>query len=698
MNDAIPQFLATIELFAHVPEDALRQIAAQCQVQKVYPNVAVFEQGTVAERLYIVYQGSVALRRRDTLTGMEFLLALYGKGKSFGEEGVISDLPYPVSAHATEETHLIALEKADLRRVMQALPQVSIACARIMARRTNRFVAEKGIRYISLSKLQIDPEVLKMLPARMIREHKVLPIAMRGKTLTVAMVDPHNLVAYDEVQRGARDYYVEPVGISESDYEKFMRVHVQALHAPDDEGGNVLPPMPSRNHSLRFMQEGAENIQESERTGNVGGEQVIAMLNQIIGDALVLDASDIHLEPGDEAAAVRFRIDGKLYRRAESVPMRYHNPLITRIKALASMDITERRKPLDGRLGLMFNEREVSLRISTVPTRFGENLVVRVLDKSAALMSLDRIVLVPGVREMIRSLIFQPHGIVLVTGPTGSGKTTTMYSAIMERKDEGVNIVTIEDPIEYTIGGITQVQYNEGIGLGYAEAVRAFLRQDTDIMLIGETRDARTAHNAMQAALSGHLVVTSLHTNSALGSVYRLKEMGIEQFLIANALSGVIAQRLVRTVCNDCREPFDYSPALIGRLYTQRDEVPQLYRGRGCARCGDSGYRGRTAVLEVLQMTEELRAEIGAGASMATLRRVAAKGGMVTFRDYARFLLSRGLTTPNEVLRVLYVEQDVASIEASSIKCDSCGHINARSNKFCEECGHHFVPDEAKAP
>jgi CRP-like cAMP-binding protein len=218
MNDAIPQFLANTELFAHVPEDALRQIASQCQVQKVYPNVSVFEQGTVAERLYVVYQGSVALRRRDTLTGMEFLLALYGKGKSFGEEGVISDMPYPVSAHATEETHLIALEKADLRRVMQALPQVSIACARIMARRTNRFVAEKGIRYISLSKLQIDPEVLKMLPARMIREHKVLPIAMRGKTLTVAMVDPHNLVAYDEVQRGARDYYVEPVGISESDF------------------------------------------------------------------------------------------------------------------------------------------------------------------------------------------------------------------------------------------------------------------------------------------------------------------------------------------------------------------------------------------------------------------------------------------------------------------------------------------------
>ena len=690
MSDAIPNFLAKTELFAHVPLESLRQIAATMQHQKVFPNVTIFEQGTVAEHLYLVHSGSVTLKRRDSLTSIEFMLAIYGTGKSFGEEGVITDAPYPVTATAVEETHLLAISKNDFRRVMQTFPQVGIASARIMARRTNRFVAEKGIRYISLSKVDVDASLARSLPERLIREHRVVPVAKRGKTFTVAMVDPHNLVGYDEVQRAARDFYVEPVGISEADFDKYLRLHLSTPNSDKREEG-VLAALPQRAHNIRFMQEGAENISEAERQGNISGEQTIAHLNQIIGDALTLDASDIHVEPGESEIHVRYRIDGKLYRRAEAIPMRFHNAIINRVKALATMNITERRKPQDGRLGVSINNREVSLRLSTVPTRFGENLVVRVLDKSTALMSLDRIISVPGVREMVRSLVFQPHGIVLITGPTGSGKTTTMYSAIMERNEDGVNITTIEDPIEYTIPGITQVAFNDGIGLDYAAAVKSFLRQDTDIMLIGETRDARTAHNAMQAALSGHLVVTSLHTNSALGSVYRLAEMGIERFLIANAVTGVIAQRLVRTICPDCREPADYPPSLVSKIYPKVNDAPQMYRGKGCSRCNHTGYRGRTAVLEVLQINQELRNEIAAGAPMSELRQVASRGGMVSFRDYARFLISRGLTTPNEVLRVLYVEQDAESIEKNMVKCDACGHVNSRDNKFCEECGHQLT-------
>jgi type IV pilus assembly protein PilB len=287
---------------------------------------------------------------------------------------------------------------------------------------------------------------------------------------------------------------------------------------------------------------------------------------------------------------------------------------------------------------------------------------------------------------MIRNLIFQPHGIVLVTGPTGSGKTTTMYSALMERHQEGVNISTIEDPIEYTIPGITQVQYNEGVDLGYAEAVRAFLRQDTDVMLIGETRDPRTAHNAIQAALSGHLVMSSLHTNSALGTVYRLQEMGIESFLIANALAGVIAQRLVRKICSECRTPHEYPGAIVNRIY-DGGEPGQLYKGTGCSRCNSSGYRGRTAVMEVLHLSEDLRTAIAEGASMAELRRLAMETGMMTFREYAHYLLARGLTTPDEVLRVLYLEEDVERVRAKLVTCSQCGHKNTPNHSFCEECG-----------
>ncbi len=687
MDQQIIQFLLQTELFNQVPADQIARYAKSVKVKKFYPNVTVFEQGDAGEWLYLVFSGSVEVRRRDTLTGMEFLLAVYGPGKSFGEEGVIPESPYPVGAVALEETHLIVIHKNDIRHIMAQFGPVALAAANIMARRTNRFIAEKGVRFISLSKLHVDPEVIGALPQRLIDEHKLVPVAKKGRTLTVAMVNPHNLVAYDEVQRAARDSYIEPVGVAESDFDRFMRLHKSQVAEAVGADEHVLPPLPTRNHNLRFMQEGGENVAEGERRGEVLGEQVIAMLNQMIGDALVLDASDIHMEPGQEEMSIRYRIDGKLMRRQDTIPMRYHGAMVNRIKALASMDITERRKPHDGRLGLTFNQREVALRLSTVPTRFGEKVVMRILDKSNALMSLDRIVLVPGVREMMRNLIFQPHGIVMVTGPTGSGKTTTMYSAILERKDEGVNIVTVEDPVEYTIAGITQVQYNDAVDLDYAHAIRAFLRQDTDVMLIGETRDARTAHNAMQAALSGHLVVTSIHTNSSLGTIYRLLEMGIEPFLIANALAGVIAQRLVRTICTDCRESFQHSPALLDRIYAKSADVPSLYRGAGCARCNNTGYRGRTAILEVLQFTEDLRTAVAEGRPMNELRQIAAKAGMVTFKDYAKYLLSRGMTTPNEVLRVLYIEDDNDSAAAQRAKCPQCGHANEPENKFCEECG-----------
>ncbi len=686
MDPKLRQFLGSTELFNHLPEEGFQQIGAAVSVQRYFPSVSVFEQGGAPEYLYMIYSGSVEVRRKDTLTGMEFLLAVYGPGKSVGEEGVLIDQPYPIGATAIEESHVIAIHRNDVRRILQAFPSVGIAAARIMARRTNRFIAEKGVRFISLSKLNVTAEVVSFLPQRIIKEHLVIPVAHKGNTLTVAMVNPHNLVAYDEVQRAAKGMYIEPVGVAESDYERFLRLHVDKVSDASHLAENVLPPMPQRNHNLRFHQEGNENITESERRGEVLGEQVINYLNQVIGDGLVLDASDIHVEPGPEKIHIRYRIDGSLMRRAEGIPMRFHSAMMNRLKAAASMDITERRKPLDGRLAVTFNQREISLRISTVPTRFGENLVIRVLDKANALMSLDRIVLVPAVREMIRELIFQPHGIVLVTGPTGSGKTTTMYSALMERHQEGVNIVTIEDPIEYTIPGITQVQYNEGVELGYAEAIRAFLRQDTDVMLIGETRDPRTAHNAIQAALSGHLVVSSLHTNSALGTVYRLQEKGIETFLIANALAGVIAQRLVRKTCSECRAPHEFSAPILDRIY-EGAEPGQLYKGAGCSRCNNTGYRGRTAVMEVLDFNEELRTAIAEGASMAELRRISREGGMIGFRDYAKYLLTRGLTTPDEVIRVLYLEEDADRVKAKMIQCGQCNHKNTPNHSFCEECG-----------
>lgn len=695
MDDALIRYLANTELFLGLPTDVLGRIASTASVQRVNSGVTIFEQGAMAHYAFFVYAGTVEMRRNDVLTGRDFLYAMYGPGKSFGEESIILDDPYPASAMASEETHLVALPKDVFRQSMAQLPSVGAAASRMMARRANRLLADKGVRFVALSRIPLDPEVIRELPMRVISEHRVVPIAKRGRTLSVAMVNPHDVLAADEVQRNARGSYIEVVGVTQSDFEAFVNKNVVPLARAADatEEPNVLPKLAPRNHPIRYLQDNETAVQETDK-GQVAGEQIVQILNQLVGDALTLDSSDIHIEPATDGTIIRYRMDGRLLRRPEPLAARFHAPLVTRLKALASMNISERRKPQDGRLSLVFGNREVALRISTVPTRFGEKVVMRILDRSAALMSLDRIVLVPSVREQLRQLVYQPHGIVLVTGPTGSGKTTTMYSAILERKDEGVNIVTIEDPIEYTIQGITQVQYNEGVELGYAEAIKAFLRQDTDIMLIGETRDGRTAQNAMQAALSGHLVVTSFHTNSALSTIYRLQEMGIEPFLIANALTGVIAQRLVRTICNECREPYQYPPAVVQRVWGSGSDVPPTFRGAGCPRCNNTGFRGRTAVLEVMPMTEDLRGAIAAGLPPRELRRHAVAAGMTTFRDYSRALLGRGLTTPPEIVRVLFTEDD-GNVSAAAVRCGHCGASNRPDNKYCEECG---APMEAALP
>lgn len=686
MDEKLKRFLSNTELFASVGGPALDELASAATTQRYSSGSVVFEQGTEASALFFVRSGGIEVRRRDSLTGVDFLLAAYGPGKSVGEEGVFSDAPHPITASAVGETQLVRVGRDVIRAVATREASVAAAAAGILARRTIRFVAEKGVRFISLHRLEVDPEVVAMLPARLSTEHSAVPIAKKGSSLTVAMVNPHDPMANDAIRRAVPGLNIEPVGVTEAEFERFVKLHRGAIVEGREVETSVLPPLPKRQYGLRYIHEGQDNIAEQERRSDVIGEQVIQLLDTILGDALFLDASDIHVEPDQTEITIRYRIDGKLMRRGEPIPMRFHSAIINRVKALASMDITERRKPQDGRLGLSLGSREVSLRISTVPTRFGENMVMRVLDRSSSLMSLDRIVLVPSTRDLIRKLIFEHHGIVFVTGPTGSGKTTTMYSAILERQDEGLKIVTVEDPIEYTIPGITQVQYNESIGLTYAEAVRSFLRQDTDVMLIGETRDARTAQNAIQAALSGHLVLSSIHTNSALGTVYRLQEMGIEPFLIANAVVGVVAQRLVRTICTECREPYDHNPVLVERLFGG-SAPSQLYHGAGCTRCNGTGFRGRTAVMEALDVNEELRTGIATRAPMSELRRIAMDSGMVPFRNYAKHLLVRGLTTPQEILQSLAVDDEGWAQGGKMKHCLGCGSANSAENAFCEECG-----------
>ncbi|TVR05085.1 MAG: type II secretion system protein GspE [Deltaproteobacteria bacterium] len=686
---AIADYLRRTELFATVPDNVIGQVAQGFTPETFAERTVLFDQGDPGEKLYIICKGSVELRRRDVFTGVEMFLYMYGAGKSLGEELVLNDDPAPFYAMTWDAVNALVMPKDLFRRVVNKVPQVGLAASQILARRASRLFGEKGVRFVSLAKLNVDPEAFKVFPEPLIREHRIIPINRRGRILTVAMADPHDLLAFDAAKRHLKDGDLEIVGISNSDFDKALD-RIRTTRSGTDTSRsqtNLLEQLRYREQPIRFIPfSGRTQDTEDRGTGSIASEQVNQLLNRMVGEAVQTDASDIHIEPGEEHLVLRYRIDGQLLQHPEKHPIRIHAALVSRLKAIASMDITERRKPQDGRLGVRVGHLDIALRISTLPTPWGEKVVLRILNAANALISLDRIVTVPAVRERMRELIFQPYGIVLVTGPTGSGKTTTMYSSILERKEEGVNIVTIEDPIEYVIPGITQVQYNEAANLGYAEAIRAFLRQDPDIMLVGETRDARTAHHAMQAALSGHLVFTSLHTNSALGTIARLTELGVEAPLVAQALSGVISQRLVRQICPHCRTEHKWDSALLKRIYDPGTPIPRLYKGAGCNKCNGSGYSGRVAALEVFRPTEEVRHLIASRAPMRELRD-AATTGMITLRDYGLHLLSHGMTTPHEVLRVLFTDEESEASVETHVRCTQCGARNNAANRFCEECG-----------
>ncbi|HOC45264.1 MAG TPA: GspE/PulE family protein, partial [Syntrophorhabdaceae bacterium] len=383
------------------------------------------------------------------------------------------------------------------------------------------------------------------------------------------------------------------------------------------------------------------------------GAPIIRLTNNIIAMALKKGASDIHLEPMEKGLRVRYRIDGVL-REEMVLPKKVQLPLVSRVKIISKLDITERRLPQDGRITIKLGSKSVDFRVSTVPTKFGEKICTRILDKTNTMMGLDKLISHGPILDLVRDMIKKPYGIIYVTGPTGSGKSTTLYSSLAEINDIGVNISTVEDPVEYDLEGVNQVQVNPDIGLDFARVLRAFLRQDPDIILVGETRDTETAKIAVEAALTGHLVFTTLHANDAPSTFMRLSEMGIEPFLISTSAIGVVAQRLVRRICGKCKE--SYKPDSTILKYLDLDEDIELHKGRGCDVCLGTGYKGRVGVYEVLVINEELRHLVAEGADTMAIRDAAIRNGMKSLKDYCLILLKEGLTTVDEVLRTVAVQ------------------------------------------
>jgi type IV pilus assembly protein PilB len=539
--------------------------------------------------------------------------------------------------------------------------------------------AQYRVPSIKISKIEVNPNVIKLIPSSISKKYFIIPINRVGPKLTMAMADPSNIVVIDEI-KFMTGFNVEPVVASETEIIDAIKkyygggggvagkgtVSFEATDytleedkgAPTDGGVMLEDDFVDVDDFDALVHGAVDNVEvvdtqlQLDETGDIEGP-IIKIVNGILIKAIKLGASDIHFEPYEKTFRVRYRVDGVL-RRDMLLPMQIRNAIISRLKIMAKLDIAEKRLPQDGRIKLrMAKGREMDFRVSSLPVLFGEKVVLRLLDKSALQLDMTKLGFEEDSLAEFENAIHRPVGMILVTGPTGSGKTTTLYSALSELNKETENIMTAEDPIEYNFMGINQVQMHEEIGLTFASALRSFLRQDPDIIMVGEIRDFETAQIGVQAALTGHLVLSTVHTNDAPGTITRLIDMGIEPFLISSAVILILAQRLIRKICMDCREPIKPPPQLLIDLGVPPDEVKSftVYKGKGCTICNGTGYKGRLGLYEVMTMKEEIKELVLARASASEIKKEAIRSGMKTLRQSGMTKIKDGMTTIEEILR-----------------------------------------------
>ncbi|KAA8997948.1 type II secretion system protein GspE [Paenibacillus spiritus] len=489
-----------------------------------------------------------------------------------------------------------------------------------------------GIPHVSLFKYQIDPAITQIIPESMAKRYQVLPFMKEGSKLMVAMADPLDYYAIEDL-RMSTGFKIEPAISTRDELQRAIARH----YGMRDSMTQMLVELPTQ-----------EEIEETEITDE--DSPIVRLVNQMIQQAVQLRASDIHVDPGENNLAIRYRIDGTL-RTERLIPKQMQGFITARLKIMAKLNIAERRLPQDGRIKMQFDYKMVDIRVSSLPTMHGEKIVLRLLDLSTGVKSVDTLGFSEANIEAFRDMIGRPYGIMLITGPTGSGKTTTLYSALNQLNQESVNIITVEDPVEYQLEGINQVHVNPAIGLTFAAGLRSILRQDPNIVMVGEIRDTETAEIAVRASLTGHLVLSTLHTNDAVSSISRLRDMGVEPYLIASSLIGVVAQRLVRKVCADCKEEYTPSPQELILLEKHGHRVDKLYRGRGCGSCNSTGYRGRIAIHEVLVVNDRIRQLVTDSASVEELRAAASGNGLVPLMEDGLLKVTQGMTTLQEVLR-----------------------------------------------
>ena len=554
-----------------------------------------------------------------------------------------------------EQVHeALAVQKSRPVKLGQLLVELGFCTQRDV---DEGMAAQAGLSYMDLTNFELPEEAKTAIPAESVQAYQVVPIAFNptSKRIKIAIKNPDNFRAKDDLQM-LLGFKVESVVADPAAIDALIKKHFSKTETVKDVVADL-------GRDERLVKLGA-----SKNGGSIDldavmevadDNRVIKLLNLVLMQAIKDRASDIHFEPFEDEFRMRYRIDGVLYEM-EPPKKELGAAITSRVKVMAKLDIAERRLPQDGRIELMLNGAPIDLRVSVLPTMYGESVVMRVLDRSNVKLSVDRIGMREDDLEMFRRLINKPNGVVIVTGPTGSGKTTTLYAALQALNDIETKVLTAEDPVEYDIDGLCQVQVNPDVELTFAKALRSFLRQDPDVILVGEIRDLSTAEIAIQASLTGHLVLTTLHTNDAPSSIIRLVDLGVEPFLLTATMEGVVAQRLVRTVCPRCKVAYTPSDEELMELQLTREGVAgkTFFRGAGCDYCYKSGYRGRMALFEIMSVNEEMRDQIMAKASTNVLRKIAKNNGMRSLRQCGLLALFEGQTTIDEVMRETLVEDD----------------------------------------
>ncbi|MDJ0678318.1 MAG: GspE/PulE family protein [Xenococcaceae cyanobacterium MO_167.B52] len=542
-----------------------------------------------------------------------------------------------------------------------------------------------------------------LIPLDLCRRYRMIPLEKQEEPLAllVAMVEPENLEAQDDLNRILRPKGIELKRkvITQSDYQKLIdqyldeQVKQESVKEKKKDNVNVDVSLDLDNLDFNLEETDEDTADDLGAVSEAQGAPIISLVNKILAKGLQEGVSDIHVEPQENALRVRYRKDGVLQQAFEPMPKKIIPAVVARFKIMADLDIAEKRLPQDGKIRRMFQGRKVDFRVNSLPSRYGEKVCLRILDNSATQLGLDKLITHQPTLELVRDMAQRPFGLLLVTGPTGSGKSTTLYSVLAERNNPGVNISTAEDPIEYSLDGITQVQVIREKGMNFASILRAFLRQDPDVILVGETRDPETAKTAIEAAMTGHLVLTTLHTNDAAGAISRLDEMGIEPFMISGALVGVLAQRLMRRVCSECKIAYNPSTEELARfgLSASNEEEVVFYKaktlnaeekaeakanGTLCPKCGGGGYKGRVGVYEVMKTSEKIEELINQGATTDRIKEAAVEEGMITILAYSLDLVREGHTTLEEVERVTFtdsgLEAELKAKRKSGLVCRTC--------------------------